>query len=214
MQEIPFAFTTTAEAIGAVADDYAFVGPLTVEGHVVHTGSCWRAEGVIRCTKSYVCDRCLAPCQEEQEHPFSEEFRRTGEMADDEEANRFDGDLIDITELVRDTVLAAQPLSKLCKPDCKGLCPVCGADLNQGDCGCDRFVPDPRMAALQELLAKIRNETVRRCIRDGSTKAQNFEGTPRPAPCKLEARGSWLRSLPAVPRTEDASSCMPGMRLL
>ena len=83
MQEIPFAFTTTAEAIGAVADDYAFVGPLTVEGHVVHTGSCWRAEGVIRCTKSYVCDRCLAPCQEEQEHPFSEEFRRTGEMADD-----------------------------------------------------------------------------------------------------------------------------------
>ena len=75
-------------------------------------------------------------------------------MADDEEANRFDGDFIDITELVRDTVLAAQPLSKLCKPDCKGLCPVCGADLNQGDCGCDRFIPDPRMAALQELLAK------------------------------------------------------------
>lgn len=154
MQEIPFAFTTTAEAIGAVADDYAFVGPLTVEGHIVHTGSCWRAEGVIRCTKFFVCDRCLAPCQEEQEHPFSEEFRRTGEMAEDEEVNRFDGDLIDITELVRDTVLAAQPLSKLCKPDCKGLCPVCGADLNQGDCGCDRFVPDPRMAALQELLAK------------------------------------------------------------
>ena len=91
MQEIPFAFTTTAEAIGAVADDYAFVGPLTVEGHIVHTGSCWRAEGVIRCTKSFVCDRCLAPCQEEQEHPFSEEFRRTGEMAEDEEVNRFDG---------------------------------------------------------------------------------------------------------------------------
>lgn len=154
MQEIPFAFTTTAEAIGAVADDYAFVGPLTVEGRVVNTGTCWRAEGVIRCTKSFVCDRCLAPCEEKQEHPFAEEFRRTGDAAADEDTNLFDGDLIDLTELVRDTILAAQPLSKLCKPDCKGLCPVCGADLNEGDCGCDRFVPDPRMAALQELLAK------------------------------------------------------------
>ncbi|WP_302610158.1 DUF177 domain-containing protein [uncultured Mitsuokella sp.] len=154
MQEIPFAFTTTAEAIGAVADDYAFVGPLTVEGRVVNTGTCWRAEGVIRCTKSFVCDRCLAPCEEKQEHPFAEEFRRTGDAAADEDTNLFDGDLIDLTELVRDTILAAQPLSKLCKPDCKGLCPVCGTDLNEGDCGCDRFVPDPRMAALQELLAK------------------------------------------------------------
>ena len=36
----------------------------------------------------------------------------------------------------------------------KGLCPVCGADLNEGDCGCDRFVPDPRLAALQQLMNK------------------------------------------------------------
>ena len=56
--------------------------------------------------------------------------------------------------MVRDILLASQSLSNLCKPDCKGLCPVCGHDLNEGDCGCDRFVPDPRLAALQQLIDK------------------------------------------------------------
>ena len=64
------------------------------------------------------------------------------------------GDLLDIEDMVRDTLLAAQSLSNICKPDCKGLCPKCGHNLNEGDCGCDRFVPDPRMAALQQLLKK------------------------------------------------------------
>ena len=66
----------------------------------------------------------------------------------------FEGDTIELDELVRDTLLAAQPLSNICKPDCKGLCPVCGANLNHGDCGCDRFVPDPRLAALQGLFTQ------------------------------------------------------------
>ncbi len=61
---------------------------------------------------------------------------------------------IELDELVRDTLLAAQPLSNICKPDCKGLCPVCGANLNHGDCGCNTFVPDPRLAALQEFMTK------------------------------------------------------------
>ena len=208
MQEIPFAFTTTAEAIGAVADDYAFVGPLTVEGHVVHTGSCWRAEGVIRCTKSYVCDRCLAPCQEEQDSAARVRWlmmkRPIALMATSSTSRS-------------SSVIPSWRLSRSAS----------SASLIAKD-----SAPSVEQTSIRETVAvtglyrirawppcrnywrKIRNETVRRCIRDGSTKAQNFEGTPRPAPCKLEARGSWLRSLPAVPRTEDASSCMPGMRLL
>ena len=40
----------------------------------------------------------------------------------------------------------------LCRPDCKGLCSVCGKDLNEGACGCDTFVPDPRLAAIRDIL--------------------------------------------------------------
>ena len=68
--------------------------------------------------------------------------------------NYFNGDAIDIADMIRDTILAAQPLNNICSSDCRGLCPKCGADLNKGDCGCDRFIPDPRLAALQHLLKK------------------------------------------------------------
>ena len=48
-------------------------------------------------------------------------------------------------------MLLALPDYVLCDPACKGLCPVCGADLNDGECGCERTVPDPRLAALKDL---------------------------------------------------------------
>ena len=128
-QEIPFAFRTTAEELGATGDDFSFVGEIAIQGSLVYTGVCYRVSGKIKAVK---------------------EFRKAGE--DNPEALVVEGDSIEITDLVRDTILAAQSLSNLCRPDCKGLCPVCGADLNEGDCGCDRFVPDPRLAALQQLM--------------------------------------------------------------
>ena len=150
-KEIPFAFEVSAEDMDAVFDDCAFEGVIAVKGKVVNTGTCYRAEGIIECRRTFVCDRCLEPCAEDQRIEFSEDFRRMCDgMTADDEANVFDGDAMDITGLVRDTLLAAQPRSNICKPDCKGLCPVCGANLNHGDCGCDRFVPDPRLAALQQ----------------------------------------------------------------
>ena len=55
-------------------------------------------------------------------------------------------------ETLREGLLLAEPMQALCKPDCRGLCPVCGADLNDGDCGCDRFTVDPRLAALKQFI--------------------------------------------------------------
>jgi uncharacterized protein len=50
---------------------------------------------------------------------------------------------------VREQVLLQIPPSPLCAEQCQGLCPKCGKDLNEGDCGCDRTVVDPRWAALK-----------------------------------------------------------------
>ena len=43
------------------------------------------------------------------------------------------------------------PVKVLCRPDCKEICKKCGHNLNDGDCGCDTFVPDPRMAAIKDI---------------------------------------------------------------
>ena len=148
--EIPFAFETTAGALDADGSDFSFEGPVTAVGTIVYTGVCYRVSGKVRTKKHFQCDRCLADSVAEQEHGFQEEFSH--EADESGEAEIFAGDSIDIEPLVRDTLLASQSLSNLCRPDCKGLCPVCGHNLNDGDCGCDRFVPDPRLAGLEQLL--------------------------------------------------------------
>lgn len=149
-EAVSFSFRVSSEKFAASAEEALFTGDISVRGKATNTGASFRVEGRIEAVREFLCDRCLAPCREEQAHDFAEKYYRAGDAPTDEEANVFDGDVIDIAELVRDTLLAAQPLKLLCRPDCKGLCPVCGADRNDGECGCDRFVPDPRLAALRD----------------------------------------------------------------
>ena len=155
-EEIPFEFTTTAGEIDAIADTYSFEGDIVVRGVYVHTGRCYRFTGQISCTKSFVCDRCLEPSSLQQVHEFNEEFQHGSEPVSGGEkakiVNYFDGDVIDLSPVVRDVLLSDQPLNNICNADCRGLCLKCGANLNHGDCGCDRTVIDPRLAALQQLL--------------------------------------------------------------
>jgi uncharacterized protein len=63
----------------------------------------------------------------------------------------FDGKRIDLDPILREQVLLALPVSVVCREDCKGLCPVCGQELNEKECGCERKVPDPRLAALKDI---------------------------------------------------------------
>jgi uncharacterized protein len=61
------------------------------------------------------------------------------------------GDHIDLEPMTREAVVLGLPLAPLCRPDCKGLCPTCGAELNRGPCGCPPPATDPRWAALDAL---------------------------------------------------------------
>jgi uncharacterized protein len=103
------------------SDEEKFIGKVEVDGKIINDGSTLKIRGKIFCRKSFTCDRCLVQAEENQVHEFDEEI---------DESEIADG-LLDITELVRDTLIAAQPIQNLCKPDCKGLCPNCGQNLNQ-----------------------------------------------------------------------------------
>lgn len=70
---------------------------------------------------------------------------------DDLDLYPYDGEEVDLAPLLRDQVVLAIPFAPLCDEDCKGLCPVCGIDLNTGSCTCDRAVVDPRWGALKNL---------------------------------------------------------------
>jgi len=108
------------------------------------------------------CRRCLMPACVPVQLDLEEEYRPsidivTGAelpLADGEdEATRTDAHhILDLTEVVRQELLLAVPMSALCSPACKGLCPNCGANLNEGPCSCQPDDIDPRLAALRSLL--------------------------------------------------------------
>ena len=112
------------------------------------------ADPVVRVTRP--CDRCTCDVTEEYELHVDEVFPITDEAVStdpDEDGQWFDGNELLIDRMVADELLLVLPPKVLCKDDCRGLCPVCGMDLNHGSCDCDRSVLDPRMAKILDVFA-------------------------------------------------------------
>ena len=114
-------------------------------GKVKVTGS---AELVLRMR----CDRCLKEVEQKIPLSFTVEVSAPDVPLEEMDDQIFiDGYSLDVEELVSNEIIMSLPAKVICKPDCKGICKVCGKDLNLGECGCDTFVPDPRMAAIKDI---------------------------------------------------------------
>ena len=108
--------------------------------------------GRMELTQLMDCDRCLKEVPVQIALDFTRIAAVTdGELSEESDLELINGCQLDIELLVYNELLMNQPEKVLCKPDCKGICKMCGKDLNEGDCGCDTFVPDPRMAVLQDI---------------------------------------------------------------
>jgi len=94
------------------------------------------------------CRRCLVTVRGELRASVLEVFERTPHP---EQTYPMVGDELDLEPLARDAVVLELPLAPLCKQGCLGLCPLCGADLNEGGCGCSADGGYPRWAALDVL---------------------------------------------------------------
>ncbi len=113
-----------------------------------------RLEGNVTLTFLADCDRCLTRLPLTLAIDFGQYVTApdTGTSEEDGEDNSFmDGYLLDVEVFVYREIVLNWPTKILCRRDCKGICPKCGRNLNEGDCGCDTFVPDPRMAAIQNI---------------------------------------------------------------
>ncbi len=105
------------------------------------------------------CRRCLEPAFGELEISVRELFERAepGSTPSSEgDTYPYTGDFIDLQDMVKDQIVLELPLAPVCKADCKGLCPSCGADLNLGPCGCEKTTKDPRWSVLDVLAEKDR----------------------------------------------------------
>ena len=112
------------------------------------------------------CSRCVGPAKVAVNEDIFVTFMPSGAMPqpeagaeeagaevgeDDLELYPYDGETVDLDPLLRDQLILSVPFAPLCNDACRGLCAVCGANLNEGECGCDREVLDPRLAALKNI---------------------------------------------------------------
>jgi len=151
----PLEVTLGGECIGklrpdiCVADDVHFTGRLTKrDDDLIVRGS---VHGAFQAT----CSRCLAEFGQEFAVSVSARYvletENATERADREEIG-YDGVHIDLVPVVRDELFLEAPVKPLCSPECRGLCPSCGTDLNKGSCNCGSQSVDPRLAALKNIL--------------------------------------------------------------
>ena len=132
-----------------------FLEPVRVEGTLRHVGG-WIIEfkGTVDATVRMACSRCTKPTVVPLHNDIVQRYiadRQENESGDEDVEVYFD-EVIDLTELIYSEVSLAIPMKVLCKEDCKGLCPVCGKDLNEGPCACVQEDSDPRWDALKSLL--------------------------------------------------------------
>ena len=120
------------------------------------------ARGFLKTTAPFVCSRCLGSFSLSLGLPIDEQFYPVVDMATGKSLTSVgveDGAFrltpsheLNLSEAVRQTALTVQPLKPLCRLDCLGLCSQCGANRNEGSCGCPSEATDPRWQPLLELL--------------------------------------------------------------
>ena len=110
------------------------------------------------------CARCLEPVPQQIKRDFELLYRPLGADAGRDELSVTDaeaeigyyqGNGILLEDVLREQVLLALPLKSTCRPDCKGLCPQCGKNLNQEQCSCSSEVEDARWAALKDVRNRL-----------------------------------------------------------
>jgi len=178
LRELPQkrSFTLSTEYIGglveslpmrkALGEDATEAGEGTADLEFYIEGSNVFGRGKLDAWVELACSRCLVNMR----HPVHEDLMVTyllgghvptedgveteeddADEGDAEDTYAYEGDEIDVEPLMRERLVLAIPYAPLCKPDCKGLCSKCGANLNESECGCDRKVIDPRLAALKDI---------------------------------------------------------------
>lgn len=112
-------------------------------------------EGKTRLVLSMNCDRCLKDVSVAFDLTFSRlVVAPDGKISEDDEEEQqsfMERYHLNVDELIYSEILMNWPMKVLCTESCKGICTKCGENLNEGDCGCDTFVPDPRMAVIKDI---------------------------------------------------------------
>jgi uncharacterized protein len=143
-------------------EDYRVAAPVHLSMDVEKAGGdVFRVTGRVGTRLQLECGRCLEPYEIAVDAPFELRYVSQAENGGEGEREISEDDLttayyrdgvLDVNDLLREQFLLALPMKPLCSAACRGLCAVCGTNLNRASCNCNPRWEDPRLAALKGLL--------------------------------------------------------------
>ena len=162
LEELGGRFSRTYEIDQLAFDEHELrlLEPVSVEGRIRRKGDEAELRGKLRTKIAVPCGRCLKSVELPIDVEFAERFTPAVSWKDEEQHElseddlnlaTFDGEAIELDDLVREEIILALPGHVLCDEACKGLCPTCGADLNSGGCDCKSKQIDSRWEKLKDL---------------------------------------------------------------
>ena len=137
--------------------DFRQITPLQINAVADLVGADIRIRGAVKTSIDAACDRCLGPVTIPVEHEFDLTYRPVRtiareeeiEVSDDElEVGFYQGEGIQLTDVITEQVILSLPMKVICREDCRGFCPTCGADRNREACRCPAPPSDSPFAAL------------------------------------------------------------------
>ncbi len=133
--------------------DFPFVFPVETTAKLKSFSGSVLLDIDISYTIQKPCDRCMETASSSCSHHSS--YIIVTVLNEDDQDGRYilaENKLLDLGELVYSSVITEFPTKYLCSPDCKGLCPMCGQNLNKSGCSCEKKQTDPRLEVLRQLM--------------------------------------------------------------
>lgn len=131
---------------------FPFTQPIKLQGAVVKSAGIVTLRAKATYTFHGVCDRCLTPFRRQDTVDVEHILVTTLENEENEDFVLIDNYQLPLDDLITADILLQLPSKNLCREDCRGLCPQCGKNLNEGLCDCKSETTDPRLEVLRQLL--------------------------------------------------------------
>ncbi len=132
--------------------DISIDTPVKIKGDIKSISSMLYLTLGISASYTAKCSRCLKDTTEDLSFTINEVFSKPGLENENDDVIILDSNEIDLKDIVVQALFCAVPITSLCSSDCKGLCPICGCNLNIESCNCEEEDIDPRLAVLKDFL--------------------------------------------------------------
>ena len=139
-----------------LGEEFTFCEPCLLEGAILNNTKSLELKAKVKGKMGVHCARCGKPLTVDLEFPVEEILvREDADFPEDEDVIVYSGSSLELMEAIENGFLLNVSGKFLCDEDCKGLCSICGKNLNEGDCGCNREYIDPRLEKLAEIMKNM-----------------------------------------------------------